>query len=240
MSDLYEGDFHAYRHRDTNYAAETILNIALEALPGVNASVDVGCGVGTWLSSIQSKGAQTILGLDGPWVTEDLLEIPADSFTVWDLNEKINIETRFDLAMSFEVAEHLSPSSASHIVASLTNFADFIIFSAATPYQGGVGHVNEQWPDYWIKLFEQQGFVALDLIRRRIWQDTKIPVHYRKNILVYVRKERLKDLNLAADIEMYTPPEQYLLYYKKLVEPGIKQSINALTNAIKVRLGAAE
>jgi hypothetical protein len=39
----------------------------------------------------------------------------------------------------------------------LSNIAPIVVFSAAQPGQGGLGHVNEQPTDYWIDLFEKEG-----------------------------------------------------------------------------------
>jgi hypothetical protein len=39
----------------------------------------------------------------------------------------------------------------------LSNLAPVVVFSAAQPGQGGLGHVNEQPTDYWIDLFEKEG-----------------------------------------------------------------------------------
>src|SRR5579862_3100091 len=65
------------------------------------------------------------------------------------LDRPFNLGRSFDLAMSFEVAEHLPPDAAKGFVDSLTRLAPLVLFSAAIPFQGGVGHINEQWPEYW-------------------------------------------------------------------------------------------
>jgi hypothetical protein len=66
-----------------------------------------------------------------------------------------------------------------------------VLFSAAIPYQGGTGHVNERWPDYWAALFERHGYVVVDAIRKRVWRDRQVASWYAQNILVYVRPEVL-------------------------------------------------
>lgn len=55
---------------------------------------------------------------------------------------------RFDLAMTIEVAEHLTPVRADSFVEDLTRLSDVVLFSAAIPAQGGINHVNEQWQSY--------------------------------------------------------------------------------------------
>jgi len=37
---------------------------------------------------------------------------------------------------------------------------DNVLFSAAIPNQGGTGHINEQWQEYWAEKFYANGFGA--------------------------------------------------------------------------------
>ena len=63
-----------------------------------------------------------------------------------DLAQPLQIDRRFDLALSLEVAEHLPPECGSEFVQTLTDLSSVILFSAAIPFQGGTDHLNEQWP----------------------------------------------------------------------------------------------
>ena len=62
------------------------------------------------------------------------------------------------LAMSLEVAEHISPALADAFVRYFENLAETIIFTAAQPGQGGTAHINEQPREYWISKFASIGF----------------------------------------------------------------------------------
>lgn len=181
--------------------------ILCEAVPNIRSAVDFGCGVGSWLSILQAKGADDVLGLDGPWVDQALLEIPQKSFRQVDFESKVELDKKYDLAITLEVAEHISPSATQQFMDSLVSAADVIMFSAAIPFQGGRGHVNEQWPDYWAELFSQRGYVAVDFIRSKIWNEKEIPVWYQQNILVFVKAEQLHTLNLpeASTAAQNTP-----------------------------------
>ena len=44
------------------------------------------------------------------------------------------------------------------LVATITKHGDAVLFSAAIPGQGGQDHLNEQWPEYWQKKFEVNGY----------------------------------------------------------------------------------
>jgi hypothetical protein len=235
-ANLYNADFYKDRHRKTLYSARTILGIVREMLPEIRSAVDMGCGVGTWLSVLKEGGATDIRGIDGPWVVREYLEIPEECFTEHDLSSTITLDTTFDLAISLEVAEHLPAVSARGFVESLTGFSDFILFSAATPHQIGIGHINEQWPNYWISLFEERGYAAVDIVRKRIWNDESIPSWYRQNILLFVKRERCGDIRYIPLLSDLTPPEVYLLTFAKLIAPSVKEARRTWVEAVKRRI----
>ncbi len=187
----YSDDYHAGRHAMTIHAARTVLAMLLDALPPVRSAVDVGCGVGTWLSALAERGVTDLLGLDGDWVDGARLVMPRQAFRAVDLAAVWPVDRRFDLAISLEVAEHLPATRADAFVAALVKASDRVLFSAAVPGQGGVGHLNEQWPAWWAEKFMAHGYVALDCLRSRIWHDPAIPFWYRQNLLFYVRAEAI-------------------------------------------------
>ncbi|TAE83026.1 MAG: class I SAM-dependent methyltransferase [Oscillatoriales cyanobacterium] len=153
--------------------------------------IDVGCGTGTWLSAFKEFGVKDILGIDGDWVDRKMLEIPETNFLVLDLSQPLSVEQQFDLVVSLEVAEHLPSECARVFVNSLVKLGPVILFSAAVPFQGGTNHLNEQWPDYWAKLFQEQGYVAIDCVRNKIWQNERVKWYYAQNILIFANAEYL-------------------------------------------------
>ena len=195
MGKNYGRDFYKDRHQRTVYSANTILSKVLEAIPEVRSAVDFGCGVGTWLSVLKEKGAETIQGIDGAWVDKALLEIPESCFLQADFEKPVQLGRKYDLAISLEVAEHLPPEAANAFIKNLAAASDFVLFSAAIPFQGGNHHVNEQWPDYWAGLFNGEGFIMLDFVRPQVWDDPNIAVWYRQNAFLFVNKNRMGDIN---------------------------------------------
>lgn len=149
--------------------------------------VDVGCGSGTWLRVFQEKGVQDVFGIDGGKARR--LEIPDESFREVNLAASFSLERRFDLAVCMEVAEHLPPGRARSFVRDLSGLAPAILFSAAVPGQGGTHHVNEQWPDYWAKIFSEFGYLAFDSLRPRLWNDDAIEWWYRQNMVLYLQPQ---------------------------------------------------
>lgn len=189
-SPIYTNEFYRTRQAQTWKAASRIVPKVCEMIQPTSV-VDVGCGTGEFLAMFQEHGVDDILGIDGAYVQRNLLVIPQESFRPFDLHQPIMLDRTYDLVVCLEVAEHLSPRSAGDFIASLTRMGSIVLFSAAIPYQGGNGHLNEQWPEYWADLFKQCGFVPVDAFRRRIWHDREIPYWYRQNMLFFCTEEFL-------------------------------------------------
>ncbi len=191
---LYGKKFHEDRDKRTSDSAWIIAECFFEHLGGyeVHSAIDLGCGVGTFLKVLKQRDKNiTVRGVDGEYIQKDMLVIAPDEFQSWDLKKPyaLNEQTKYDLAISTEVAEHLPPERAKSFVEDLTSLADVVLFSAALPYQGGVGHLNEQLLSYWVALFEEQGYELRDIIRPDIWNRKEVLVWYRSNMVVFVRKD---------------------------------------------------
>ena len=180
----------------------------------IESVVDVGCGNGSWLSVFRELGVQRIFGVDGDWIESDRLLIPADCFRRMPLDRDLAIGGAFDLAVSLEVAEHLHETRAAGFVADLCRLAPVILFSAAVPYQGGLNHVNEQWPDYWSDHFARQGYRAIDTIRLAVWDDPDVTWWYKQNVLLFANDEALAQNEKLANA--YAATRQPVL---RLVHP---------------------
>ena len=148
--------------------------------------VDVGCGQGEWLAAFAELGVAEYHGVDGAYVADDQLLIPRERFTRHDLTQPLTLGRRFDVALSLEVGEHLPARAAAEFVRGLIALAPAVVFSAAVPGQGGVHHVNEQWPWYWKELFARYGYVQLDPFRQRLWKNPDVVVYYQHNLFLYV------------------------------------------------------
>lgn len=183
---VYDAAFFDWLSADSQQSVSLVLPIVRDLL-NPSSVVDIGCGVGTWLAGWRNLGIEDVLGIDGDYVDRSHLEIPSDQFLAADLERPLRVGRQFDLVQSLEVAEHLSEQHAQQFVETLACHGDRILFSAAIPGQGGVDHVNEQWPSYWIEKFSRLGFRAYDVLRPRIWSDDRISFWYRQNILIFAR-----------------------------------------------------
>lgn len=186
-------------HREgSGRSADAIVPLLIEAVEP-SSVVDVGCGQGVWLSAFRSRGVTDVFGVDGDWVDTRSLEIPPACFASADLAKPLNLDRRFDLVLSLEVAEHLPAASAVTFVRSLVALGPVILFSAAIPFQGGVSHVNEQWPDYWAGLFERHRYVAVDYIRPIVWNNPDVVWWYAQNAMIFVQEDILPRFSRLAE-----------------------------------------
>ena len=127
-----------------NMAAPRIIVKHILEFINPKSVVDFGCGVGTFLKAFTEKNINNVLGLDGPWADKNLMAnyLELENFKEVDLEKEIILDQKYDLAISLEVAEHLSESSADTLVKNLIQSSDVILFSAAIPFQGGQNHVT--------------------------------------------------------------------------------------------------
>lgn len=181
-------------------SAQVVLPSVLRLIPAKSV-VDFGCGLGSWLKACLENGVETIQGLDGDHVNHAKLLIGREQFQTVDLEHRIRLDQRFDLALCLEVAEHLPTRSAPVLVESLSAAAPVVLFSAAIPGQGGRSHVNEQWPPYWERLFAEQGMRKYDVIRPLIWRDQNVEWWYRQNIYIFAFQE----LDFDGSLDHFEP-----------------------------------
>jgi hypothetical protein len=98
---------------------------------------------------------------------------------------------RFDIAVSMETAEHLPASAAERYVELLCSLAPVVIFTAAPPGQGGIGHLNEQPREYWTELFKTHGFQSLETAMaawQPVWRVSGVADFYTRNLMVFQRR----------------------------------------------------
>src|SRR5262249_55787935 len=123
------------------YTAERVLRLVNDKIK-VRSVLDVGCGRGLWLAVIAGLGATETIGIEGPWIESQSTYIAPEHILTRDLELGFELNRSFDLVISIEVGEHLSAEAAEIFIASLVNHGDFILFSAAIPFQPGTGHIN--------------------------------------------------------------------------------------------------
>ena len=207
--DVYSPEFYQSYRNGSLSSARKIVPRVLHFAP-FKSVVDVGCGLGTWLRVFEEQGVNDSLGIDGEHVERDSMEISPRHFHSFDLRFPIQLDRRFELVVSLEVAEHLPAETAEQFVDTLTSLGDVILFSAAIPFQRGNNHINEQWPQYWARKFAARGYVTVDCIRRFVWDDQDVEPWYAQNTLMYVKESRLADYPALAGFYAATREEDCL------------------------------
>ncbi len=184
-----------YIHQESvhNFVAPKEVVPVIIDLLNPKSVIDVGCGTGTWLKIFQDLGIQEVLGIDGEYVDLSLLKIEKHLFQAFDLEKELNLNKKFDLAISLEVAEHLKFESSDIFVKTLCDLSETIIFSAAITNQGGQNHINEQNPEFWIKKFQENGFELFDVLRPIFWDNNKVDFWYRQNMFVFSKDISIKN-----------------------------------------------
>ena len=142
--------------------------------------LDIGCGPGHFVESMIDIGIHCV-GID--------------------IDERVNgkpylfhqdiLSTKFvaDVAICLEVVEHIHEDHADKIVDKIsTMFTDTLIFTAAQPGQGGVGHINCQYPRYWSDKFQNVGLKRNKLMEdmlRLYCQQGRYMGWFYNNLLVF-------------------------------------------------------
>ena len=76
---LYNVEFYHEQSGGSLESAQVIVPFLLSKLP-IKSVIDVGCGVGAWLSVFDQLGVSDYVGLDGSHVDAHSLLIPATKF----------------------------------------------------------------------------------------------------------------------------------------------------------------
>lgn len=208
-----------YIHDTYTHNLETsgdVVEILYKALKPASV-VDIGCGTGTFLRHFKNLGVSKVLGIDGPWANKTLLRENLDDreFREMNLEQPINLNEKFDLAVCVEVAEHIDEKYSDDLITSLTRLSDIIAFSAAIPGQDGQNHVNEQWIDYWVAKFDKHGYIACDVIRPIIWDNKRVQWWYKQNMFLAYRKglpfniSAFHAFGTGKEIKSYVHPDNY-------------------------------
>jgi SAM-dependent methyltransferase len=236
----YNKQFFELIRKRAELSAKIVVPLVLRLI-SARRVVDVGCGEGVWLSVFRELGVPEVLGVDGDYIDRQSLQIPIECFQAVDLKEGFRLDRRFDLCVSLEVAEHLPAAYADVFVQSLVDLAPVILFSAAIPFQGGNQHLNEQWPDKWAELFAARGYVAVDCIRKQVWENPAVEWWYAQNILLYVDKTSPEHKALLMKEGVCSSPGQLALVhprkYLELVNelqrpPGIVASMRMFYRSV--------
>lgn len=173
----YDIDFYTQETKIARASAEIVLPVVFDMLDNPLRVIDIGCGTGAWASVANDHGC-IIRAVDYD-IPPNLAQVP---ITDYDLTDGYPCHG-WDLAICLEVAEHLPEASGPLLIDGLAQ-ATSVLFSAATPGQPGINHINCKPHDYWHLLFERHGLYPI-----HIGQQFSEPVadFYRRNMFLYRR-----------------------------------------------------
>lgn len=200
MSYYYDDAFFDFVDSSATRSARAFLEPIGKCLFAENltAVADFGCGRGAWVRQWLNLGVPEVVGVDGEYVSGEKLLISKDHFIGADLSKPLHIGKRFDVVQCLEVAEHIAPECADTLVSNLILHGDVVIFSAATPGQGGEHHVNERPHSFWRSKFAAHGYQMYDAIRPIIRGRADIEPWYRYNTFVFATGVGAKRLASGA------------------------------------------
>ena len=125
--------------------------------------IDVGCGTGALLAAFRERG-YLVAGIEYSDAGLHYCRARGLIVTKFDIEQDVPTSMfagpQYDIAISLDVAEHLPEKVADRYVGLLCGLSSIVIFSAATPGQGGTDHVNEQPHSYWIEKFSACGYLG--------------------------------------------------------------------------------
>ena len=190
MRDLDEKFYRKTLRKDRQRSYEMICSYIVKNIkPNVSSLVDYGCGAGWFLYYFKKLGIDDIFGIEP---NQEILQVMNKSvkkdIRFLDLTKKIDLKRRFDLALNIEVVEHIKREYEDMVLKNITRHVDLLIFSAATPGQGGYGHVNEQPFKYWEKKLNSINFFCREDETQKFRQylkEQKAKKWYVKNISVW-------------------------------------------------------
>ena len=170
----YDLAFYELESQVARESAEVVLPWLFARHPQIWSVIDVGCGTGAWATQAGLL-RRAAYGVD--------LGVPLDLTTCIYVDHDLTggYDCVADLAICLEVAEHLPAESAEPLVRGLAQ-AELVLFSAATPGQPGVGHINCQPHTYWHALFADHGMTPT-----YVGGEFTDPVadFYRRNMYLY-------------------------------------------------------
>jgi SAM-dependent methyltransferase len=183
----------------SEYFKRDVEDAAVSSAPHISSSIardyrpqsviDVGCGTGALLEAIAKHGIE-VYGLEYADAAIEFCHRRKLNVQKFDLERSpVDIPRKFSVAVSMEVAEHLPASVSDRYVHLLTSLAPVVVFTAAVPGQGGLDHVNEQPPEYWIAKFAAHGHELIPEVMER-WKSEwrgggKVAGWYHGNLLVF-------------------------------------------------------
>ena len=212
---MYDKNYYQ-KHEHGSYISALEILKYIKSFIDFKSVIDFGCGMGTWCKAMEDLEIDNVLGVDQHVYDSEYMLISEEKYLQYDLRKKMPQSYTADLAISVEVAEHIEAEYSEIFIHNLCMCSDLILFSAALPFQGGTGHINEKACSFWNEIFSKFGYEAVDCIRPYFWNNDNIEIWYRNNCILYIKN------NLRQQILKSIPTQQYPL---DIVHPAMLERI---------------
>lgn len=215
--------------------------------------IDIGCGYGSWLQAASEiTSIKKITGVDGVYTQKLHQDFKANSkinFIYTDLEKRFSVcekkawrggvDGKYDLAISLETAEHLSPERAMSFVEDICNTSNVVLFSAAVDGHGGQNHLNENYQSYWIELFKNNEYDAFICInRQKYWfhEAFKKCPYYISGTFLFIKKATKPYTDLIEykinENQVVDIVHPYILQWRKDENFGVKINFRRLIKSL--------
>ncbi len=179
--------------------------------------LDIGCGVGAYLSLFRSLGSRTVFGVDG--LPREATVLTEAEYQAGNLGEPLDLKRIFDLVVCVEVAEHLDETASDTLLDSIARHsAGVIVFSAAEPGQPGQGHINCRPIGDWLQRWSRRGWVP-DLVETLGVRSLASLSWFRRNLVVLRNRDTGSEAD-GADV-LSAIGERPFRWYAQ--EPGVRR-----------------
>lgn len=121
-------------------------------------ALDIGCGIGLQTARLKELGWSAKGAEYSPFALE-MMEPGVEAIPL-DLTQPCEAQTQtYSCVVCTETGEHIPAEYARQVAENVAGRAtDFIIWSAAAPGQEWEGHINLQYPEYWLTRFRILGW----------------------------------------------------------------------------------
>ena len=188
---VYDDCYYAEDVKETSEASAVAMASSLAHAFRPHSVIDVGCGTGALLIAFRDLGCE-VVGFECSRAALKYCHHAGLNVRKFNIEKDDLVDmVSFDLAVSFEVAEHLPIWTANRYVQLLCRLAPHVAISAATQGQLGTDHINEQPHSYWIKKFAQNDYAFDEEMSVQIqdqWRSRGVAWWYSNNVMIFSRR----------------------------------------------------
>lgn len=186
---LYRRGVFEYFDEVARNDAHLVIDALVHTFPEARSFADAGAGTGQFVAQLRQRGIGA-MGMERSGIARRMAReaygVRLQRFNLCFRPRPVKV----DVAYSFEVAEHVPGRLAARFARFLADCAPIVVMTAAHPGQGGIGHINEQPPAYWEKIFRDLGR-SRDEPREKQFMDglplERLSPHWSKtNVFVFV------------------------------------------------------